>query len=370
MTLSGEVRQRAGGSGLLLIDDHGERRARLSAMLHSYYQVRCFERSESALAYINDPAYGALLLGEDLLANGDPHAVQILRAARQSRRLPVIIVAATGSGAAEPIAWSGADALLHWPSSRAAALAVISRHCELGEQSRWTTLAPEPRLALNRSFMAFSGIAGAILQGRPFEMPQIEQACSSLVTALNNDHIKTILDEVKHHNDYTFVHCLRVATFLALFGKSIGVSVAEQEVLAVGGLLHDVGKITVPNDLLDKPEKLSPKEYRQIQEHVGSTVKVLRKIPALSEAIIVMASQHHEKLDGTGYPLGLTGDRLNELARMAAIVDIFSAMTDQRSYKAAIEPEAALNYMAEHMGKQIDLRLLVIFRQCLLDAIN
>jgi HD-GYP domain-containing protein (c-di-GMP phosphodiesterase class II) len=97
-------------------------------------------------------------------------------------------------------------------------------------------------------------------------------------------------------------------------------------------------------------------------------VNYLQCCPDLPKGIVTIAAQHHEKLDGTGYPAGLSGNKLNRLARMASIVDVFSALTDRRVYKPPMEAEAALNLMVDEMGSHLDIKLLGMFRQMLLDA--
>jgi HD-GYP domain-containing protein (c-di-GMP phosphodiesterase class II) len=162
---------------------------------------------------------------------------------------------------------------------------------------------------------------------------------------------------------------MRVATLLSLFGFTIGLSSDEQSVLASGGLLHDVGKMSIPHEVLNKPGRLTPEEFTVMKSHVTASVAYLSGCPDLPQGIHVIAGQHHEKLDGSGYPLGLFGSQLNHLARMASIVDVFSALTDRRAYKPSMEAEVALKMMVEQMGSHhLDMGLLMLFREMLLDA--
>ena len=106
-----------------------------------------------------------------------------------------------------------------------------------------------------------------------------------------------------------------------------------------------------------------------MKTHVPETVRLLRASPEIPKSIITIAEQHHEKLNGHGYPLGLKGPQLNELARMAAIVDVFSALTDRRVYKPPMEAEKALAIMTGEMGGHLDQNFLSLFRSMLLDAV-
>jgi HD-GYP domain-containing protein (c-di-GMP phosphodiesterase class II) len=161
---------------------------------------------------------------------------------------------------------------------------------------------------------------------------------------------------------------MRVATYLALFGHSLGLPKSEQTLLAAGGLLHDLGKMAIPHEVLNKPGKLDDEELAIMRGHVSATLAYLKEWPDLPKGVMTIAAQHHEKLDGTGYPAGLAGNQLNRLARMAAIIDVFTALTDRRCYKPPIEPETALNIMVEEMSSHLDTKLLGLFRQMLLDA--
>jgi len=172
---------------------------------------------------------------------------------------------------------------------------------------------------------------------------------------------------VKDHDDCTYVHSIRVATLLTLFGQAAGLPASDRIVLASGGLLHDVGKMAIPQGLLNKPGKLDDAEFAVIKGHVDTTVRLLRAVTSIPEPVITIAAQHHERLNGKGYPHGLAGGQVDELARMAAIADVFSALTERRSYKAPIAADKALALMSE-MDGHLDQHLLRLFRGMLLDA--
>ncbi|MBT5036276.1 MAG: HD domain-containing protein [Rhodospirillaceae bacterium] len=125
---------------------------------------------------------------------------------------------------------------------------------------------------------------------------------------------------------------MRVATFLSLFGNTLGIKGDDLMTLSTGGLLHDVGKMHIPHEVLNKPGKLSDEEFVIMKSHVNCSVEFLNQTSDLPKGVTIVAGQHHEKLDGTGYPHGIEGGKLNELARMASIIDIFSAITDRRVY--------------------------------------
>jgi putative nucleotidyltransferase with HDIG domain len=171
---------------------------------------------------------------------------------------------------------------------------------------------------------------------------------------------------VRSHDDYTYAHSLRVATFLTLFGHGLGLRDDDLLTLTSGGLLHDIGKVAIPLSVLNKPGRLEPGEKAVMRTHVRRTMDMLLERSDVPRAVTIIAGQHHERPDGTGYPLGLSGSSINELARMAALADIFVALTDRRVYKPSMAPEEALTIMAD-MGWGVDQHLLRMFREILLD---
>ena len=188
-----------------------------------------------------------------------------------------------------------------------------------------------------------------------------------IVDVVNKDDFTKMLYSVKDHDNFTYVHSIRMATFMALFGKAIGLPKEQQRVLSAGGFLHDVGKMTISRALLNKEGRLSAAEWDIIRSHVPTAQKLLlgTEIP---KGAMTIVTQHHEKLNGSGYPLGLAGRDLNQVARMAAIIDVFCALTDRRAYKRALAAEVALDTMANEMAAHIDVSLLRRFREILLDA--
>ena len=129
-------------------------------------------------------------------------------------------------------------------------------------------------------------------------------------------------------------------------------------------MLHDVGKTVTPQEVLNKSSKLDDEEWQCMKQHVDNSSKVYDNTPEITLGIRIIGEQHHEKLDGSGYPKGLKSNELNELARMSVICDIFGALTDERSYKEAFPPEMAFEIL-EEMDQQLDQRLVAIFKEVL-----
>jgi HD-GYP domain-containing protein (c-di-GMP phosphodiesterase class II) len=364
-----EDRRKQESSLIAVIDNMPDRRQRLVKLLKPYYRVVDYEDGNQAMSGLMNNPPAAALVAERLPPLGGYEFVKSLRGIAELEQIPVVLVVkSTDQMAHDGLRWCGANRLLPWPNHPSTALMLVSSMCSLHVQRRWEALSAHPRQALNQTLSVFNEVSKTILQGGTLDVEHVRDACTSLVTALNNNHFLEILEAVKGHDDYTYVHCLRVATFLSMFGHITGLPMAEQVLLAAGGLLHDIGKIMVDYDILNKPGPLNKDEFGVIKTHVQATVDLLQAVPDIRAPILTVAAQHHERLDGTGYPIGLDGKHLNELARMAAVVDVFGALTDRRTYKAAMEPEKALDLMMETMSRKLDMRLLAIFRQAMLDA--
>ena len=207
----------------------------------------------------------------------------------------------------------------------------------------------------------YQGIAEAISSGEPIQYSSAADSCSPLVEAINEGGHHALLNSIKSHHNYTYVHSMRVATLLTLFGYGIGMRGDDLLVLSTGGLLHDVGKMITPPTILDKPGKLTEEEWPVMRDHVVESGNLLDAGDDMTKGAKIIAEQHHEKIDGTGYPLGLKGAELNELARMSGIVDIFGALTDELSYKPAFPPAKAFAIL-ESMQTGIDQNLLMLFK--------
>ena len=170
------------------------------------------------------------------------------------------------------------------------------------------------------------------------------------------------LTDLRMHDDYTFAHSVNVAVLSAMLGSRIGLPREDMLTLIMGSLLHDVGKIIVPSEILTKPGRLSDEEFTVIRMHPEAGRKKLRELPVVSAPILAaIASQHHEHMDGRGYPHHLTGDKIHRFARIAAIADVYDALTTQRSYKPAYKPHIAYKIMVKCSPGQFDEPLLSLF---------
>jgi len=143
-------------------------------------------------------------------------------------------------------------------------------------------------------------------------------------------------------------------------GQALGLTKEELDTLHRGGLLHDLGKLGVPPEVLDKPGKLNQQEEKVMHQHSQLGGRILEPIAAYAE-VIPMVVQHHERFNGTGYPYGLTGQAISWGARIFAVADAFDAMTSDRPYRKALARERAVEIIKEEAGSQFDPNMVKAF---------
>jgi HD-GYP domain-containing protein (c-di-GMP phosphodiesterase class II) len=360
---------RTGKPYIAIVVGNASQRAQVANCLSLFYQFSEYQDMSRAMAGCRARAPRLVLVSEALASSSGFDFVRMLRLNPDLAAVPVLMIVARDDEATRgAVAQCGAEAHLATPYARMTLIKAVSALLNGRVEHEWRKLHVIQRQALTGSLKLLNGIASVITKGEPIRYQAISSACEPLVEAVASNGFRDILHGVKNHDNYTFAHSMRVATYLTLFGFNLRLPKAEQVILASGGLLHDVGKLSIPLEVLNKPGRLTLAEFEVMKGHVTSSVNYLSGCTDLPKGIITIADQHHEKLDGTGYPFGLQGNKLNRLARMASIIDVFSALTDRRVYKAPMEAETALNLMVDEMASHLDMKLLGLFREMLLDA--
>lgn len=169
---------------------------------------------------------------------------------------------------------------------------------------------------------------------------------------------------MKTADQYTYLHSVAVCALMIKFARHLDLAPGEVRECGLAGLLHDVGKMRIPEHVLHKPGALTHEEFQIVKSHAQEGYATLCGIPDLPQAVLDVARLHHEKIDGTGYPLGLAGDQIPQVARMGAICDVYDALTSNRAYKAAWEPARAIARMLTWQG-HFDHALLTAFAESL-----
>ena len=172
------------------------------------------------------------------------------------------------------------------------------------------------------------------------------------------DALSTALDA---KNTHMCGHSERVAEISLLMAKNMGLPLAEQERIHIGAHLHDIGKIGIPDSILNKPGKLTDKEFDIIQKHPSIGSNIVGKVKAFSEVADIVR-HHHERFDGKGYPDGLCGMEISLGARIVAVADSFDAMTTTRSYRLSKTVREAIAEMERCQGSQFDPRIVLVLK--------
>ena len=191
--------------------------------------------------------------------------------------------------------------------------------------------------------------------------PVVEAITGSV---LRNSSALLGLIGIKNKDDYTFLHSVSVCTLMIAFGRSLGL---EGELLrqgGIGGLLHDLGKMKVPDAVLNKPGRLTDAEFELIKKHPEDGHAVLLETAGIGPVPLDITLHHHERIDGSGYPHRLSGDAISTMARMAAVVDVYDAITADRCYHKGMPAAEALRKMWEWSSAHFDQKLLQAFMRC------
>ena len=167
------------------------------------------------------------------------------------------------------------------------------------------------------------------------------------------ESIQTVRYTVEAKDTYTRGHSDRVSAFSVMLGKKLGLSKEDLHKLEIGGLFHDVGKIGVPDNILQKSDSLTEEEYSEIKSHPTIGAHILSTATIFKD-IIPIVKYHHENFDGTGYPSRLKGNDIPYLARITAVVDSFDAMTSRRVYRNSLSIQSVIDEIAKNKGTQFD----------------
>ncbi|GAB6172883.1 HD-GYP domain-containing protein [Paradesulfitobacterium aromaticivorans] len=182
---------------------------------------------------------------------------------------------------------------------------------------------------------------------------------------LNFDAMRLDLEKFKQHDYGTFVHVLNVALLSALTGMRLGYKEKRLKYLTLGALLHDLGKLQVPKEILNKPGSLTDDEFAIMKRHPLMGEEMLRNTRLLN-SVTAMVREHHERWNGKGYPFGLKGDSIHPDAQIIAVTDVYEALTGDRPYRKGLPPYHALEMIIAWSGKDFNPKVVQAFRESLI----
>ena len=205
---------------------------------------------------------------------------------------------------------------------------------------------------LHRSKQAVTALFNEARLGRAIDsevcLPIVEEVASSLA---RNPSAFVSLARLKTKDDYTYMHSVAVCGLMVALARHMGLSDAEAREAGLAGLLHDVGKMQMPLEVLNKPGSLTDAEFAVMRSHPERGWEMLKDGAKVPPVALDVCLHHHEKIDGTGYPHKLAGEQISLMARMGAVCDVYDAITSTRPYKAAWDPAGSLQRMAQWKGQ-------------------
>lgn len=184
-------------------------------------------------------------------------------------------------------------------------------------------------------------------------------------SVFRNANALSCLGRIREKDNYLLEHSVNLSVLMSLFGNYRGLSADVLHQTIVGALLHDLGKILTPNNILHKPGRLTPEEFEVMKLHARHSRDILAATEGIGELTVITAAQHHERLDGSGYPEGLKGNEISEYGRMVAITDVYDAITADRVYHKGLTPTQGLKKLLEWSGDHLDPVLVKEFIRCI-----
>lgn len=180
---------------------------------------------------------------------------------------------------------------------------------------------------------------------------------------ISNKNVLISLVDIKNMDTYTYQHCINVAVLSLVLGVELNLNKNELKSLCLGAILHDIGKIFIPPKILNKEDKLTEEEYEIVKTHTIKGFDYLKDYYDIPPTARIIALQHHEQVDGKGYPKGLKGDDIYKLSKIVAITDVYDALTSDRPFRKAFSPNEAIEYIMANGNIKFDYEFVRKFVQ-------
>lgn len=205
----------------------------------------------------------------------------------------------------------------------------------------------------------------AAVQNGKVELAEISKSVEAVVEEiLSGKEIAGSLAEICSADIYTYAHSVDVCLLSLVVGVRLGYSKPRLFRLGVGSLLHDLGKVKVPIEILNKPGELTPDEFNEMKKHPEYGYRMFRDVRGAGLQSMAVILNHHERYDGTGYPRGLKGDKIDEMSAVCSVADVYNAMTTDRVYRKALPPHEAYEMIMASGGLTFDVKVVNAFLEC------
>ena len=241
-------------------------------------------------------------------------------------------------------------------------------------RSNWKSLLNGERASESNRIAVMTEVVRAVLseQFSSTDTALIVDTCnelgSSIVSILQQlPMLVSGLYDVMYHDYATFTHSSNVASYIAILARELGFAGDDLQQIVVGALVHDMGKLEIPDRILAKPGRLDEFEFRQVQLHPGLGLRrLVNEQTQLTYGQLMIVYQHHEKLNGSGYPVGLPSEEIHPWAKICAVVDIFEALTSQRPYRKPMSHATALAMLDNMARTELDEEIVKCWQMLVL----
>ncbi|MCX7709279.1 MAG: HD-GYP domain-containing protein [Clostridia bacterium] len=252
---------------------------------------------------------------------------------------------------------------------------ILNTFRNMGIEGVWILCEPDKISSANKqdAFQKFhadyinnicivEGITKDIISGRGINLSQLDFLSDSILNDIRNcKYLLEFLDSIKDYSSYTYTHSLNVGFYSALISKWLNCPLHQIKDIIKSGLLHDLGKTKIPVALLEKKERLPLEEFECMKRHALYGYNLIKDLEELSFDIKMAVLMHHEREDGSGYPLNLKGNRLNLNTKVVSIADTYDAITSERPYKKAETPFKAFKILLAECLSTYDVYILNVF---------
>ena len=236
------------------------------------------------------------------------------------------------------------------------------------EQSLKTSLEEEivrARKIRDESKETVKNIMNDIRFGKQIKTDQAEYVVERIIESIySNENALLSLTRIRHADEYTYMHSVSVCALITAFCRHLNFDIKSLKEVGVGAILHDIGKMKVSQEILNKKNSLSDVEYEKMKDHVKYTRAILEETQDIANASLLLAYQHHERMDGSGYPNGLKGEEISLYGKLSAIIDVYDAMTTDRCYRRRRQPTEVLKKLYEWSKYYFDSKLAQQFIRC------
>ncbi|MCX7725549.1 MAG: HD-GYP domain-containing protein [Chitinispirillaceae bacterium] len=213
-----------------------------------------------------------------------------------------------------------------------------------------------------RTLEAVKSTLHDVRMGKQVNVKKIEEAAEEMVASIvRNPDALVSLAQIKGYDDYTYEHSVNVGILITSLVYSMGYPKDLLFEAGIGGILHDIGKMTIPEHILNKPGSFTPEEYAIMKRHPENGLRILKKTENISEFSKIVVIEHHERYNGSGYPRGIKEREIHEIGLVAAVVDVYDAMTTDRVYRAAWPPPKALALIFKGANVDFSPRIVNLF---------